>query len=149
MDGRACDLTIGELAAESGKSVHTIRYYDDEGLIPAVSRTASGHRRFSARHVHWLGLLDRLRASGMSIGRMRQYARLARSGDDTVAERLELLKAHEAAVRSRIEELQGCLAIVRAKIGLYEGTIDDPNAVWALVAATDRAGRRPDGLRGP
>lgn len=126
-------LTIGELAAATGRSAHTLRYYEKAGLIPEVERDASGHRRYREEHVRWVGLLGRLRASGMSIERMRAYVRLARRGEETASERAALLRCHAADIEARLEELGRCLAIVRAKIDLYEGRADDPSRVWRLV----------------
>lgn len=136
-------LTIGELAEATGHTVHTLRYYDGEGLIPRVERNAAGHRRFRREHVGWIGLLGRLRTSGMSIERMRQYTKLA-NRDDTLAERVRLLKAHAADIESRIAELRRSLAIVHAKIDVYEGRRSDPREVWEMVAEARRAAaRRP------
>ncbi len=144
-------LTIGELAGATGHSVHTLRYYEQAGLIPDVKRNGAGHRRYRDDHVRWVGLLERLRASGMSIARMREYVRLARRGDAAAADRALLLREHASDIEARIEDLRRCLAIVRAKIDLYEGREDDPSRVWGLVTAalerrSDRGGR---GLRGP
>lgn len=135
-----CDrrLSIGELAEETGLTAHTLRYYEDEGLIPRVERNTAGHRRYRRDHVRWIGLLDRLRTSGMSISRMRAYAVLAERGDETVHERGTLLRRHETEIEARIEELERCLAIVRAKIDLYEGRITEPAVVWDLVEETQR-----------
>lgn len=134
--------------------MHTLRYYDAEGLLPMVERTEVGHRRFRTEHVKWVGLLDRLRVSGMSIARMREYARLAAGGDRTVAARRALLAEHEADLRARITELEGCLSVVRAKLDLYDGRIADPAEVWALIdrvraEAGDGAEAPPNGLRVP
>jgi DNA-binding transcriptional MerR regulator len=137
-------LTIGEAAAATGLSAHTLRYYEGEGLIPQVERDASGRRRYRPEHLRWIGLLDRLRVSGMSIARMREYVELAVRGDATASARRALLERHEADIRLRIAELEGCRAIVRAKIDLYAGRISDPSEVWALVDAA----RRRDGVRG-
>src|SRR3990167_6315647 len=60
-------LRIGELARLSGRSVHTIRWYEAQHLMPGAARDAGGRRVFSQAHVQWLGLLSRLRASGMSV----------------------------------------------------------------------------------
>jgi DNA-binding transcriptional MerR regulator len=137
-------LTIGEAAAATGLSAHTLRYYEGEGLIPQVERDASGRRRYRPEHLRWIGLLDRLRVSGMSIARMREYVELAVRGDATASARRALLERHEADIRLRIAELEGCRAIVRAKIDLYAGRISDPSEVWALVEAA----RRRDAVRG-
>ena len=127
-------LSIGEVADATGLSVHSLRYYEAEGLIPDVARDSAGHRRYRAEHVQWLGLLERLRVSGMSIARTRRYVELAVKGDATVPARRELLEEHETDLRERIAELEDCLAIVRAKIDLYSGTLQDVTEIWTLVA---------------
>jgi len=129
-------LTVRELGDATQCSAHTIRYYDDEGLIPLVGRNAAGHRRFHPEHASWIRLLKRLRASGMSIDRMRAYAGLAARGDETVEDRKAILKDHRDDIRRRIEELNRCLVIVDAKIDLYEGRITDPGVIRTLVAET-------------
>lgn len=129
-------LTVGELGEATHCSAHTIRYYDDEGLIPLVERNDAGHRRFQPEHASWIRLLKRLRASGMSIDRMRTYARLAARGDETIDDRKAILKDHRDDVRNRIEELKRCLVVVDAKIDLYEGRITDPGIIRAMVDAT-------------
>lgn len=134
-------LSIGDLAEATGVSSTTLRYYEDEGLIPMVERNGAGHRRYRQDHIRWLGLLDRLRTSGMSIARMRQYAELAVCGEQTTDERGRLLRRHRDELEARIEELQRCLEIVRAKIDLYDGRITDPTVVWDMVEEAQRRSR--------
>lgn len=145
------DMSIGELADATGVSEHTLRYYEDKGLIPRVTRDAAGHRRYQELHVRWVALLERLKTSGMTIARMREYVELAVQGDQTAAERRVLLEQHEQAIRRRVTELEQCRRIVRAKIDLYGGRLDDPKVVWDLVeeARRQRVGAAVHGLRGP
>lgn len=146
-------MSIGDVAEATGLSVHTLRYYEDEGLIPEVARNRAGHRRYRPDHIRWIGLLERLRASGMSVARMRRYVDLAVRGDDTVAERRALLEEHEADIGDRMAELEECRSIVRAKIDLYAGELDDAGVLWELVEKARRKSRRrgregsPPGLR--
>lgn len=142
-------MSIGEVAGATGLSVHSLRYYEAEGLIPEVVRNEAGHRRYRAEHVRWIGLLERLRVSGMSIARMRQYVELAVRGDETILARKALLEEHEADLRERIAELEDCRAIMRAKIDLYGGERDDIGEVWALVEKAQERRKRvsSSGLR--
>ena len=64
-------LRIGELAERTGRSVHTIRWYERQGLIPGVVRDSGGRRVYHERHVSWLELIERLRFTGMSIAQMQ------------------------------------------------------------------------------
>lgn len=138
-------LSIGDLSAATGLGRHTLRYWDDVGLIPLVERNEAGHRRFTDDHVRWVGLLDRLRTSGMSIQRMREYAELAVRGDETGDERRRLLEEHAADLRARIDELRQCLGIVEAKIDLYAGRLEEPGRVWELVEEARRGEREGRG----
>jgi DNA-binding transcriptional MerR regulator len=147
-DDDAIRIAIGELADATGLSAHTLRYYEDAGLIPKVERNEAGHRRYRPEHERWIGLLDRLKTSGMSIARMRKYVELAQRGDATREERGRLLRRHQADIEARIDELRQCLEIVRAKIALYEGRITDPEIVWDLVDKARRPhSRATNGLR--
>jgi DNA-binding transcriptional MerR regulator len=69
---------IGELAARTGRSVHAIRWYEAQGLIPGVARDRGGRRVYGEPHLGWLELMDRLRRTGMTIAQMRQYTSLVR-----------------------------------------------------------------------
>ncbi len=115
----ANELTISEVAAETGLSNHTLRYYERAGLLHGVGRNVSGHRRYSAQDVDWVVMVTRLRATGMPIRTIRLYAELVRAGEGNEAERLALLESHRADVLARIEELQRNLEAVDYKIGLY------------------------------
>ncbi|MEO7391900.1 MAG: MerR family transcriptional regulator [Ramlibacter sp.] len=113
-------IRIGELSRLSGRSVHTIRWYESQRLMPGAARDAGGQRRFSQAHVEWLGLIDRLRASGMSVRDMQGYAHLVRQGKGSLVECREMLQQHRERVRQRAEELQAALSLVDRKIALYD-----------------------------
>jgi DNA-binding transcriptional MerR regulator len=119
-DTAAPHLRIGELARLSGRSVHTIRWYEAQGLMPGAARDAGGRRVFSQAHVDWLELMDRLRQSGMSIRQMQAYARQVRAGKATLGARQRLLREHRARVEQQVQELQRALALIDRKVALYD-----------------------------
>ena len=112
-------ITIEQVAQRSGLSAHTLRYYERIGLLDPVGRATSGHRRYVAKDLAWLEFLTRLRATGMPIRRMLEYAELRRRGDTTIAERRALLEAHQQLIQARIAELERNLAAITAKIQEY------------------------------
>ncbi|MBN2470911.1 MAG: MerR family transcriptional regulator [Anaerolineae bacterium] len=114
-------LTIQEVAAETGLSEHTLRYYEKIGLINPVRRAANGHRRYTVNDVGWIQFLNRLRTTGMPITQMQQYAELQRQGDSTIGARLELLRAHRETVLAQLAELNENLAVIEYKIDWYSG----------------------------
>jgi DNA-binding transcriptional MerR regulator len=108
-----------QAAEQSGFSLDTLRYYERIGLLDGIDRAPSGHRRFCNDDLEWLGVLRCLRDTGMPIAQMRTYAELARAGQDTLAERLNLLTEHDARVQERIALLQAQHKHLREKIDWY------------------------------
>ncbi len=113
-------LRIGELATRTGRSIHAIRWYESQGLMPGVVRDAGGRRVYDELHVGWLELLDRLRRTGMSIASIREYTTLVKQGKSTLRKRQELLSAHRIRVREAIAEWTTALKLIESKIEFYE-----------------------------
>jgi DNA-binding transcriptional MerR regulator len=118
-------MQIGELAARTGRSVHTIRWYETQGLLPPVPRDAGGRRVYSRRHLEWLELMERLRRSGMPVAGLRNYTALAQRGSATLVDTQALLVAHRAQVEEKIAQWQAALELIDQKIGFYQQWIDD------------------------
>jgi DNA-binding transcriptional MerR regulator len=125
MDTQHDEFTIQQVAEATGLSRYTLRYYERIGLIHPIDRAGNTHRRYSADDVNWLAFLTKLRATGMSIRQMQLYTALQRQGDETLAERLEMLKAHRRAVESRMKELQVHLQVICCKIDIYEQIVSE------------------------
>ncbi|MEO0408454.1 MAG: MerR family transcriptional regulator [Cyanobacteria bacterium P01_A01_bin.135] len=124
------DLTIQQVAAATGLSVHTLRYYERCSLIAAVTRAANGHRRYSAQDIRWVEFLTRLRRTGMPIRQMQQYAALVRQHPNGVQERRQLLEAHRRAIAAQIAELQDNLAVIDWKIQHYSDIEANANGLF-------------------
>jgi DNA-binding transcriptional MerR regulator len=113
-------LAISEVAGATGLSTHTLRYYERAGLmLEPVDRSSSTHRRYSDADVRWMVFLTKLRSTGMSIARMREYVELARQGDSTTAARLELLLRHRVTVLAQLDDINHSLVAIDHKIALY------------------------------
>src|SRR5690242_21941468 len=59
-------LTIGELAAASGRTPSSIRYYESIGLLPAPARS-SGRRRYPPETVRTLAVVDGAQRAGPAL----------------------------------------------------------------------------------
>jgi len=117
-------LRIGELAERTGHSVHTIRWYEAQGLLPTVPRQGT-QRVYSNRHVEWLELVDRLRQSGMPVAELRNYTALAQRGGATLEQTRALLVAHKASVEARIAQWQRARRLIDDKIAFYTQWIEE------------------------
>ncbi len=117
--GRRGGYTISEVAAATGLSAHTLRWYERIGLMPHVDRSHTGQRRFTERDLDWLGFVGKLRLTGMPVADMVRYAELLREGEHTFEQRQELLEATRRDVTARIAELRDTLAVLDHKIDFY------------------------------
>jgi DNA-binding transcriptional MerR regulator len=114
-------MTIAEVAKRTGLTPHTLRYYEREGLLlREVDRSSTGRRLYHEDDITWIRLITRLRATGMPIREVRRYAELARAGDATRRERLELLRAHRRRVIERLTVIEEHLKAIDYKIEFYE-----------------------------
>ena len=121
-------MSISDVAERTGLTTHTLRYYEREGLMLApVERASSTHRRYSEADVTWVTFLTRLRSTAMPISTMREYVVLARQGEGTEAERLELLLLHRMAVVRQLEEMTASLSAIDYKIDLYRQQVAERN----------------------
>jgi MerR family transcriptional regulator, copper efflux regulator len=102
----AKECTIGGLAAETGCTVPTIRYYEQIGLLPEASRRAGRHRVYGDADLRRLTFIRRCRDFGFSIEQVRQFVGLVGSPErDCVAAR-DLTQLHLDAVRGKLKELR-------------------------------------------
>jgi DNA-binding transcriptional MerR regulator len=60
-------MTIGQLAARTGMSVRTLRFYADAGVLPVAGRSDSGYRLFGADAVARARLVRTLRQLGVGL----------------------------------------------------------------------------------
>jgi DNA-binding transcriptional MerR regulator len=111
--------SVGEVSEQTGLSTHTLRWYEQVGLLDPVDRDTGGRRRYATSDMDRLRFLLKLRSTGMPVRDMVRYVELARLGPGTVAERLELLVEHRERVLGQIAALTDDLKIIEYKIDLY------------------------------
>jgi DNA-binding transcriptional MerR regulator len=117
-------LSIGQVAEQTGLSVHALRFYERAGILANPVRRGSGGRRaYSEDDVEWLDICIKLRASGMPLTAIRRYADLVRQGPGNEKDRLTLLRDHQEHVITQIHELTKCLDLISYKVGVYEESL--------------------------
>ena len=125
VDEAGQQLGIGEVARRTGLSVHTLRFYEREGLLAGpVLRDRAGRRVYTEEDVDWLILCTVLRGSAMPLPVIRRYTDLVRDGDGNERERLEVLRGHREAVLNQMAQLQQSIDLIDYKVAVYEDQID-------------------------
>lgn len=125
MDIQKDKLTIQEVAEATGSTTHTLRYYERIGLIHPINREENTRRCYTSDDVGWIDFLLKLRATGMSIKDMQRYAELQRRGDETLPERVEMLKSLRDKVEAHIEEMNEHLKLIHYKIDYYQKVVEE------------------------
>ncbi|MCZ7414927.1 MULTISPECIES: MerR family transcriptional regulator [unclassified Streptomyces] len=109
-------MRIGELAARTGLSKDTIRFYEKLGLVTG-ERLANGYRDFSPETATWLHYVRTARTLGFSLAEIAQLGEELRDAPDT-AEALSALFAEKIQlIDARMTELAELRDDLRARVG--------------------------------
>jgi MerR family transcriptional regulator, redox-sensitive transcriptional activator SoxR len=104
-------MTIGAVAALTGRRPSSIRYYEQIGLLPAAPRV-SGRRVYGPETVRALAVIDTGQRAGLSLDEIRALLS-ASPGDQAAIERLRELAAAKlpevTALIARTEIVRGWL----------------------------------------
>ena len=115
--------TIGEAAQRMHLSAPTLRYYDKEGLLPFVDRSAGGARMFKESDFEWLRLIECLKSTGMPIRDIKQLIDWYMEGDTTLPQRRDMFYERRRAVEAQIETLQATLDMIDYKCWYYDTAV--------------------------
>jgi DNA-binding transcriptional MerR regulator len=102
---RIADYSIGELSAETGVKIPTIRYYEGIGLIDAPPRTEGNQRRYDSTARDRLNFIAHARAMGFSMHSLKSMLRIAGHKDAPCADLDELVRDRLTEVEDRIARL--------------------------------------------
>ena len=116
-------MTIREIAAKTNMSTDTLRYYERIGLLPPVPRNAAGIRNYDEYFVNFINFIKKLKASGMSLGHIIDYIRLAEMGDATIQERKKLLAEARETLLDKINSLQLVAELADYQLRNYENLL--------------------------
>ncbi|MDO4288170.1 MAG: MerR family transcriptional regulator [Eubacterium sp.] len=120
MDKKDKVYTIKEVSEKTGLSIHTLRYYDKEGLLPFVERSESGIRQFRDSDLEWLSTICVLKDTGMPLKKIREYIDLFLQGTSTLETRRQIFIDHRVKLLKKIEELEKNLELVEHRIQFYD-----------------------------
>ncbi len=150
-------LSIGELARRTGCKVQTIRWYEQEKLLPVPERSAGNQRRYGRRHLDRLAFIRHARELGFALDAIRELLTLADAPERPCARADEIAQAHLLEVESRIARLEALKAELARMVSACAGgrvehcrvieVLADHSHASCLAPAHDVAATREPGLR--
>jgi DNA-binding transcriptional MerR regulator len=112
-------MTISEISKKYDVSQDTLRYYESIGLMPEIKRK-NGKRDYSEEDCRRIEFVKCMRGAGLTIGTLLKYFDLFNKGDETIAERKELLIEQRRTLMKKIEEMEETIKKLDYKINTYE-----------------------------
>ena len=130
-------MTIKEVSQKYNISQDTLRYYERVGMIPKVTRTASGIRDYQESDLSWVELVICMRSAGLPVEALIEYVELYQQGDQTFSARLELLQEQRRNLEDeQKEKLQKALDKLDYKISRYEIAVKTGKLSWEENSCT-------------
>ena len=123
-------MTIKEVSQKYNISSDTLRYYERVGMIPPVTRTASGIRDYREADLGWVELALCMRGAGLPVEAMIEYVRLCQQGDSTIEARMLLLKEQMETLLEQKAQIESTIKRLDFKISRYEEAVRTGKLSW-------------------
>jgi MerR family transcriptional regulator, aldehyde-responsive regulator len=109
-----------EVTEKLNISMHTLRYYEKEGLLPQISRGKNGNREYSDLNLEQLLLIRCMRSTGMSIAYIKEYMAICIEGYSSLSSRKEIILLQKKILEDRRKELDENLEVINWKLQYYQ-----------------------------
>ena len=116
--------SIGEVADMFDLPISTLRYYDKQGLFPNIKRV-SGIRKFDAKELEALRVIECLKRAGMEIKDIKRFMDWCTEGASTYPQRKAMFEAQRAHMEDELERMNRTLDMLKFKCWYYEQAILD------------------------
>ena len=123
-------MTIKEVSEKYDISSETLRYYERIGMIPEVTRTASGIRDYQESDLSWVELVICMRKAGVSVESLIEYVKMCMQGDTTFSARLHLLQEEKEKLEEQRSQLETAMKRLDYKISRYQKAVDTGELNW-------------------
>jgi len=95
-------MTIGDVAALTGKRPSSIRYYEEVGLLPEPPRVG-GRRSYEASIIRTLAVIDTAQRAGLTLDEIRVLLQASEEDGDSVDRLREVAERKLPEVAALIE----------------------------------------------
>lgn len=112
-------MRIEEVSKKFSISSPTIRYYEQEGLLGPIKRI-NGVRDFSSHDLERLDFILCTKKCGMPLKQIHHFIDIYEQGDETIPERLAILREQLAKTKSALDELTQSMDYLQNKIKTVE-----------------------------
>lgn len=105
-------FSISDLAKKTGLSIHTLRFYEKEGILRYVERTASGRRVYGKASLACLVGALCMKQAKLTLSQIKEFFDMTKEGDETLSQRLEMLTTARENLEEMRQHIDQCLELV-------------------------------------
>lgn len=111
-------MKIGTVSDQTGLGIHTIRYYEKQGLVKKPLKDVSGHRSYSNNDVEVLNWISCMKNSGMSLNKIKDYTDAFYSNDKMSC--ISLLEEHLYHLKEQQKHINHYIDVTKNKINRFK-----------------------------
>lgn len=138
-------LKIGELAAATGVSAKTIRFYETAGVLPAPVRGASGYRLYRRDAADLLRFIKQARGLDLTLAEIKELVAIRRRGEVPCSHVYELLNEKAADLERKLKDVTALRRELRRSARLARPQGLKGSAVCPHIEARPSGDRFNDG----
>jgi DNA-binding transcriptional MerR regulator len=115
-------MFISELTKKTGLTVHSIRFYEEEGLLDTrhVRRGANNYRYYSQEAIERLKLIKQAQATGFTIAELKELAEAYDTGELSKEQQVVALRRKVEAIGRQMAELEQLQTTLLSKLAVME-----------------------------
>ena len=98
-------MRIGEAAGQAGVTAKTVRFWEDQHLLPPPARTAAGYRDYDTAIVERLAFIRHAQAAGLTLEHIRQVLDIRDDGQPPCVHVTGLITQRLGEMEARLAEL--------------------------------------------
>lgn len=98
-------LNVSDIAARTGISPDTVRYYEKEGLLPPAPRSPSGYREYDESTAERIRFIKGAQEMGLKLAEIAELLEIQDRGACPCGHTKTLVERHIAAIEAEMKRL--------------------------------------------
>lgn len=116
-------MNIKEVSERFDIPKETLRYWENNGLIPEVPRNDSGYRDYTENEIKWALFIKAMRNAGMSVDSLIDFVKIYREHRDNRAAQKSLIQEQYDQLVAKRDELNKTINYLSYKLDNFEGHV--------------------------
>ncbi|MGG6310812.1 MerR family transcriptional regulator [Paenibacillus macerans] len=128
-------MKIQELANKMGLTIHTIRFYEKEGLLDDrhVGRESNNYRNYSEEAVERLKLIKKFQSIGCSLAELKEVLQDHDANAHTNLQIIDWIRGKKKEIESKKKEYDQMLDTLNKMLEYRTLLMDDPQKAQEML----------------